>query len=70
MNRTFFLLIVIVGALAAIFGYCVVLINWIQNYSRGVYFNNQLENLLVSAALVLYTYFGIRFFYRHVNSLR
>ncbi|GAB2553711.1 hypothetical protein GCM10027085_51170 [Spirosoma aerophilum] len=69
MNKTFFLLLVILGALAAFCGYCALLINWLQNYSNGVYLHNHTGAVLESGALVLYTFFGIKFFYRHVNSL-
>ncbi|AUD01964.1 hypothetical protein [Spirosoma pollinicola] len=70
MNKTFFLLIVITGASLAFFAYCAILINWVQDYSSGVYVRNHTEAILESGALVAYTYFGIKFFHRHVSSLR
>jgi hypothetical protein len=70
MNKTFFLLIILIGASAAFFGYCAILIDWVQNYSTGAYSRNHLEAALESGVLSLYTFFGVKFFYRHVNSLR
>ncbi|MFD2933045.1 hypothetical protein [Spirosoma flavum] len=70
MHKTFLLFIIIIGASVAFFGYCAVLIDWIRDYSSGVYRHDYLEAVLESGALVLYTYFGIKFFNRHVSSLR
>ncbi|WP_461133256.1 hypothetical protein [Spirosoma lituiforme] len=70
MNKTLLLLIILIGASAAFFGYCAVLIDWIQDYSTGVYARNRLEAVLESSVLFLYTFFGVKFFYRHINSLR
>lgn len=70
MSKAFILLIILIGASAAFFGYCAVLIDWIQNYSAGVYSQTRLEVIVESVALFLYTFFGVKFFYRHVNSLR
>ncbi len=70
MHKTFLLFIIIIGALVAFCGYWAILIDWIRDYSSGVYNHNCLEAVLESGALLLYTYFGIKFFQRHVNSLR
>ncbi|GAB3802064.1 hypothetical protein GCM10028819_30600 [Spirosoma humi] len=70
MNKTFFLLILLIGASAAFFGYCAMMIDWIQDFSNGIYGQNHLEATLESGALLLYTFLGVKFFYRHVNSLR
>ena len=70
MNKTFFLLIILIGASVAFFGYCAMLIDWIQDYSSGIYGQNHLEAALESGALLLYTFLGVKFFHRHVNSLR
>lgn len=69
MQKTFFLLLIIIGASIAFVGYCALLIDWIQDYSNGVYGHNRLEAVLESGALLLYTYFGIKFFNRHLGSL-
>ena len=70
MHKTLLLFIIIMGALVAFFGYCALLIDWLQDYSSGVYSSNLLEAGLESGGLLLYTFFGIKFFNRHVGSLR
>lgn len=58
------------GSLAAFIGYCAAIVDWIQDYSGGVYKQNFMEAVLETAALVVYTYLGIRFFNRNISSFR
>jgi hypothetical protein len=70
MDRKVQLLLVILGAFAVFIGCSLTLIDWIENYTLAVYSHNYTEALVEALALVLYVYFGIRFFYRHFSSLR
>jgi hypothetical protein len=70
MNKIVLLLLVGTGALLAFFGYCAVLVDWIQSFSGDTYKQNYWEALLETAGLLLYTYLGIRFFNRNLGSFR
>ena len=50
-------------------GYCAALIDWVQDYSTGVYQRNLLEAFLETGALCLYTFLGIRFLRHRVPFL-
>lgn len=68
MHRLLLLLLVILGALLAFTLYCAALIDWIQDYSTGVYSQHIIEAILETGAILLYTYLGIKFFNRHIVS--
>lgn len=70
MHKTLLLLLITLGALAAFVGYCAAIVDWIQDFSGGVYRQNFSEAVLETSALVLYTYLGIRFFNRNTGSFR
>ncbi|WP_332369237.1 hypothetical protein [Spirosoma telluris] len=70
MDRTLLILFVILGSIAAFAGFFFVLLDWVQYYTSGIYGRNSTEAIFETGALLLYTYFGIRFFNRHVSSLR
>ena len=70
MPKILLLLLITLGALAAFIGYCAALLDWIQDYTGGVYGQNYMEAVLETSALAVYTYLGIRFFNRNVGLLR
>lgn len=56
------------GALALLFVYGPLAVSWLRRYTdtmRGL----SVQSGLIMAGGALYVYLGIRFFYRHVNSL-
>ncbi|SFC31702.1 hypothetical protein [Spirosoma endophyticum] len=68
MSRTRLLLLICIGALVAFALYCAALINWIQDYSAGMYDRNYTRLMLETGAILIYTYLGIRFFNRNLRS--
>ena len=70
MDKTVLILAVVIGAVAAFVGYFAALIDWLQDYANGTYSHNPAEALFETLALIAYTYLGVRFFSRHVNSFR
>lgn len=69
MDKKLLIVLVIVGAITAFIGFFIVLFDWVQAYTNGVYSTNSTEGFLKTAALIVYVYFGIRFFNRHFSSL-
>ena len=53
--------ILIIGLLITFIGFCIVLIDWIQDYATGFYRNHPLEALLETTGLVAYIVFALRF---------
>ncbi|WP_461112727.1 hypothetical protein [Spirosoma jeollabukense] len=47
-------------------GYCVALIDWVQDAKTGVYESNYIEAVLETSALVIYTYLAMRFMKRKI----
>ena len=70
MDKTLLILIIVIGAVAAFVGYFAALIDWLQDYAIGTYSLNPTEAVVETLALIAYTYLGVRFFSRHVNSFR
>ncbi|WP_461113502.1 hypothetical protein [Spirosoma jeollabukense] len=70
MSRTRLLLLICVGALVAFALYCAALINWIEDYSTGLYDRNYAGLMLETGAILIYTYLGIRFFNRNLRLFR
>lgn len=70
MRKLLLLLLIILGASAAFTGYCAALLDWVQDFSGGVYQRNLVEAVLETSALVIYTYLGVRFFNRSTGSFR
>jgi hypothetical protein len=54
------LLFIVVGIIC-FSGYCVALIDWVQDARTGVYKRNHIEAVLETSALVVYTYLAMRF---------
>ncbi|WP_179830094.1 hypothetical protein [Spirosoma fluviale] len=50
--------------------YFTLLIDWVDRYFVDMHRPNQLKGVLESAALLVYVYAGIKFFNRHVGSMR
>ena len=70
MDKRLLILIVVIGAVAAFIGYFAVLVDWLQDYTNGTYDRIPTEAILETGALTVYTFLGIRFFNRHLSSLR
>lgn len=70
MRRTWLLVLIILSSLAAFVGYCAAIVDWIQDYSGGIYKQNFIEAILETSALAVYTCLGIRFFNRNIGSFR
>lgn len=61
MRQTFAMIALVVGGLLCFGGYCLILIDWVQDYRLGVFRKNWLEAVLETGALGLYTFLAIRF---------
>ena len=69
MDKTVLILAVVIGTIAAFVGYFAALIDWLQDYTSGRYSHNLMEAVFETLALIAYTYLGVRFFSRHINSV-
>lgn len=70
MYKILLVLLVSIGALTAFVGYCAALVDWIQDFSGGIYSQDYREAVLETSGLFIYTYLGIRFFNRNMRLLR
>ncbi len=69
MDKRLLLTLIILAILVAPIAYITLLINWFKNYTSGITSYNSTEVVCETIAVLIYTYFGIRFFNRHINSL-
>lgn len=69
MRKKFLFLLLIMGALALLLIYGPLSINWLINYAGILFGQLSIPSVLIIIASTLYIYLGIRFFYRHVNSV-
>lgn len=70
MHKTIRLFLVVAGALVALIGFSTLIISWFQDYSSYADPYDLPGNVFKIGGLVVYAYFGVRFFDRHVDSLR
>ncbi|GAB3033232.1 hypothetical protein [Spirosoma pulveris] len=70
MRKTLLFLLILIGATLTLVVYFTLLIGWIDRYLVDMQSANHLKGGLESAALLIYVYAGIKFFNRHVGSLR
>ncbi|GAB2593672.1 hypothetical protein [Spirosoma areae] len=70
MHKLLIIFVIILGASAAFAGYFAGLLDWIQDFSSGLYSAHPIEATLETSALLTYTYFGVKFFNRHFSSIR
>ncbi|QDK81326.1 hypothetical protein EXU85_23030 [Spirosoma sp. KCTC 42546] len=61
MRQPVLILSILVGSLIGLFLYCAALIDWVQDYKTGIYAQNQLEAILETSGVLLYSYAGFRF---------
>ena len=69
MRQLLYSLLLIAGLLLALLGYCAALIDWLQDYSSGYYAYHRVEQVLETAALLVYTYLGVRFYQQRMGFL-
>ena len=67
MRQTVFVLVLIIASLLSLAGYCLALLDWVNDVQEGIYQRNHLEAVLETSALALYTYLGIRFTKNKIN---
>ncbi|WP_026308380.1 hypothetical protein [Spirosoma spitsbergense] len=67
MRQLLFVVISIIGGLASFTGFCLALIDWVQDMEEGIYQESHLEAFLETGALVLYTSLAIRFMRNKLN---
>ncbi|SOD78456.1 hypothetical protein SAMN06269250_0471 [Spirosoma fluviale] len=70
MRKTLLFSLILVGATVVLVVYFTLLIDWVDRYFVDMHRPNQLKGVLESAALLVYVYAGIKFFNRHVGSMR
>lgn len=69
MRHFVYSLILLTGMLTAFFWYCAALIDWIEEFSSGYYAHHRTEEVFETAGILIYTYFGIRFFRKKIDFL-
>ena len=67
VRQLLFIVILLIGSVASFAGYYVALIDWVQDYNKGIYATNYWEAVLETSALFLYSYLAIRFMKNKVN---
>jgi hypothetical protein len=67
MKQHLGMLLVIVIGLAGFSAYCYACLDWIQDYTGGVYARDQWEGCYETAALVVYTLAALRFMVQRVS---
>ena len=70
MQKIILIVVAITGALGACMACMLLFVDWFQAYLTGFYANRPTEVFIGALSVVLYTYFGVRFFYRHIDSFR
>lgn len=68
MKSQLFVILLVTGVLVCFTGYCLAVIDWVQDYRTGVYQRAYFEAFYETAALVLYTLLGLRFMNRKMKS--
>ncbi|SFE59984.1 hypothetical protein [Spirosoma endophyticum] len=69
MRQASSILLFIVAGIICFSGYCMALIDWVQDARTGVYESNYTEAVLETSALVIYTYLAMRFLNRKIPFL-
>lgn len=69
MRQASSILFLIVVGIICFSGYCMALIDWVQDARTGVYKSNHIEAALETSALVVYTYLAMRFVKRKLPFL-
>ena len=69
MRRLLLITLLLMGILVCFAGYCLVLIDWVQDCQTGVYRQHWGEACLETLALLLYTFLGVRFAISRINFL-
>ncbi|WP_461117007.1 hypothetical protein [Spirosoma jeollabukense] len=67
MRYSLSILGLVIGSLVCLFGYCAALIDWVQDYKTGVYASHQMEAVLETGAILLYSCGGFEFVRRKVK---
>lgn len=70
MRKTLLFLLILTGASGILFSYFTLLTDWVNTYFIDMNSHNYLKAVLESAVLLMYIYSGIKFFNRHVGSMR
>jgi hypothetical protein len=67
MRQTLSLILLLLCCFIGFTGYCFALIDWVRDVQTGVYERNHLEAIYETLALLVYTYFAVRFAGRRIN---
>lgn len=70
MRNALVIPLIVVGGLITLVWYCSTLIDWLDEYSSGYYADHRIEQVLETAAIVVYTYFAVRFFRNKIGFLQ
>lgn len=70
MQKKLVIALVFLISLLVLAGNFTTLINWVQDYTSDAYGYESIRTILELTAFLVYTYFGVRFYSRHVDSLR
>ena len=67
MRQLLHSLLLLTGIVLAFVWYCAALIDWLQDYSSDYYAFHRVEQVLETAALLVYTYLGVRFYQKRMG---
>ena len=67
MRRLLYSLLLIAGLSLAVVWYCAAQIDWLQDYSIDYYAFHRVEQVLETAAILVYSYLGVRFYQKRIG---
>ncbi|RYF75248.1 MAG: hypothetical protein EOO39_07220 [Cytophagaceae bacterium] len=67
MKQNLRMFLILLASLGCLLIYCTMWIDWIQDLHTGVYMSHLAEALFETAALIGYTYLGIRFAFSRLH---
>lgn len=68
MNHPFKLFLMLAASLVSFVIYCTMWIDWVQDFSSGIYALDYVEAAVETTILAGYTYLAIRFAYSRLNT--
>ena len=69
MKHSLQLFLMLMASLVGFVVYCIMWIDWVQDFSNGAYARDYLEAVVETTVLAGYTYLAVRFAYSRLNTL-
>ena len=67
MRQLIYSHLLVTGMLLTFVWYCAALIDWLQDYLTAYYAFHRVEQVLETAAILVYTYLGVRFYQKRMG---